>query len=692
MSINNVNNLNKADLVKLALAKKSGQTTSANQPSYMTKNGSVFNAPDPGKTKATTTKSTAKSDVDTLNNAQKSYENIDKLKTTKDLRNAISDLENDMQGMNFLEKASAKMKLKKLNEKKSDVAKQEYENSMTNLKSIASGKGTSKSSNSSKAGSANATEGGHASVSEGKQMAKEAKGDQTSAKEGRAQTEKNTQQMNTLSKKSTKLNKDLKKSEKSFNKQIQQGTKEVQSNQAKILKETQSMNDAQMEIASMQSELQSLTADSTGMGEKSAFSLKLAGEDSNPAATQKSSVSSVSSSGGDEKRIQELSQKIGQKSDAMTASGANIQKLQAQTGKRIATMNRVTLSQSKYYLKQQKGLEANQKTSDKILKVADKIDNISQTVSQVGQITQKVGKGMIIAGQAMTSNPFTAAAGAALISAGGVAEKVGTVTELVGNYGSAAANVTKAACNAANGNFAAALQSAGSAIQSGAAAAKGTKELDKSFKGIDDQVKNAQDQLAAGTAAKQAAKDLEAKGGLEGMTKKQAAAGMKEEMLGKIQNGEVNGKDLLNQVKDKKTIGQAAGTAQGTFGTVSSDFGKAELTGQASLLKNGKELSDKNIKKSTNSAYKDTLAQKKNTRLGTGSLTNPIKAKSSPYDNAMKLGQVTSNVGTAAAKMGLGSQQGGRTQTAAQRHTTSSIPTNNKMLARGNRLIKRGMG
>lgn len=33
----------------------------------------------------------------------------------------------------------------------------------------------------------------------------------------------------------------------------------------------------------------------------------------------------------------------------MTASGANIQKLQEATGKRIATMNRVTLSQSKYY-------------------------------------------------------------------------------------------------------------------------------------------------------------------------------------------------------------------------------------------------------------------------------------------------------------------------------------------------------
>ena len=296
MSVNNVNNLNKADLVKLALAKKSGKTAEANKPAYMTKNGSVFNAPAPNssnKTSSTSTKTSNSSNLDKLNDAQKSYEDIDKLKTTKDIRNAISDLENDMQGMNFIDKARARIKMKKLEEKKSDVAKQEYENSMNNLKSIASGKGSVDSKSSSSKTASPGSEGGHASVAEGKQMANEAKADQKSVKEGQAQTEKNTQQMNTLSKKSTKLNKDLKKSEKSFNKQIQQGTKEVQSNQAKILKETQNINDAQIEIASMQSELESLTADSTGIGENSAFSLKLAGEASEPGVKKNNSVAST---------------------------------------------------------------------------------------------------------------------------------------------------------------------------------------------------------------------------------------------------------------------------------------------------------------------------------------------------------------------------------------------------------------
>ena len=160
----------------------------------MTKNGSVFNAPAPNssnKTSSTSTKaSTTSSNLDKLNDAQKSYEDIDKLKTTKDIRNAISDLENDMQSMNFIEKARARIKMKKLEEKKSDVAKQEYENSMNNLKSIASGKGSVDSKSSSSKTASPGSEGGHASVSEGKQMANDAKADQKSVKEGQAQTEK----------------------------------------------------------------------------------------------------------------------------------------------------------------------------------------------------------------------------------------------------------------------------------------------------------------------------------------------------------------------------------------------------------------------------------------------------------------------------------------------------------------------
>lgn len=656
MSINNVNNLNKADLVKLAMAKKGGKTAEAQKPAYMTMSGSVFNAPAPNTTSktstTTSTKTTTSSNIDKLNDAQKSYEDIDSLKTTKQLRNAISDLENDMQSMNPIEKMRARIKLNKLNEKKSEVAEQEFQDSMNNLKSIGSGQGTTKSSASKSTGNSKEVDGRNVSASEGKAMAADAEADAGSVEKQTTQTEANTKEMNKLSKNSVKLNKELNKSEKKFNKQMQKDTKEVQENEKQIQKEIKAIEEKSMQVTDMQRELESLQ-----------------------------------SSGGDAKRMQELAQQIGTTADSMVESRANIQKLQTATSKKIATMNRVTMSQSKYYLKLEKGIEDNQKTSDKVLKVAEKIDDISQTVSQVGSITKKVGKGMIITGQAMSCNPFTAAAGAALISAGGFTEKAGTVVELVGNYGSAAANVTKAACHAANGNFAAALQCAGSAIQSGAAAAKGTKELDKSFKAVDEQVKSAQDQLAAGTAAKQAAAELEKNGELGGMTKKQAAAGMKEELLGQMQNGQVDGKELLNQVKNKNTVGQAIDTANGTFGNVQNTFNQAKEAGLNNLAQSGKKITEKSTKKAINNSFNSSLSEQRSKRLAaaTGSMTNPIKGKTSSFENATKVGKGLSTLG---AQIGQkqGTQQAGRKQGS---YTIPNYTINYEMLERTNKLLRR---
>ena len=637
------------------MAKKGGKTAEAQKPAYMTMSGSVFNAPAPNTTSKTSTttsaKTTTSSNMDKLNDAQKSYEDIDSLKTTKQLRNAISDLENDMQSMNPIEKMRAKIKLNKLNEKKSEVADKEYQDSMSNLKSIASGQGTAKPSSTKSTSKSNETDGRDVSASEGKAMAADAEADAGKVETQTAETESNTKEMNTLSKDSVKLNKQLSKTEKKFNKQVQKDTKEVQENQKQIQKEIQAMEEKSQQVTDMQRELESLK-----------------------------------SSGGDVKRMQELSQQIGVTADAMTESSVNIQKLQTTTTKKIATMNRVALAQSKYYVKLEKGIEENQKTSDKVLKVAEKIDDISQTVSQVGKITQKVGQGMIITGQALSSNPFTAAAGAALISAGGFTQKAGNVVELVGNYGSAAANITMSACHVANGNFAAALQTAGSAIQSGATAVKGTKELDKSFKAVDEQVKNAQDQLAAGTAAKQAAAELEKSGELGGMTKKQAAAGMKEELLGQMQNGQVNGQDLLNQVKNKDTVGQAIGTAKGTFGNVQNTFAQAKEAGLNSLAESGKDITEKSTKKAINNSFNASISKQKSNRLAmaTGTMTNPIKGKTSSFDNAMKVGKGLSTLG---AKMGQGTQQTGKTQNKG--YTIPNYTVNYDMLERTNKLLRR---
>ena len=652
MSINNVNNLNKADLVKLAMAKKGVKTADAQKPAYMTMSGSVFNAPAPNTTNKTSTttsaKTTTSSNMDKLNDAQKSYEDIDSLKTTKEIRNAISDLENDMQSMNFFEKMRAKIKLNKLNEKKSEVAEQEFQDSMNNLKSIGRGQGTTKSSASKSTGNSKEIDGKNVSASEGKAMASDAEADAGSVEKQTTQTEANTKEMNKLSKSSVKLNKELVKSEKKFNKQMQKDTKEVQESEKQIQKEIKAMEEKSQQVTDMQRELESLQ-----------------------------------SSGGDAKRMQELSQQIGTTADSMVESRANIQKLQTATSKRIATMNRVTMSQSKYYLKLEKGIEDNQKASDKVLKVAEKIDDISQTVQQTGSILQKVGTGMIAAGAAMS----WCGAGSALITAGKVVKKVGNVTEMVGQYGSAAANITKTACHVANGNFAAALQSAGSAIQSGAAAVKGTKELGKNFKAVDEQVKNAQDQLAAGTAAKQAAAELEKSGELGGMTKKQAAAGMKEELLGQMQNGQVDGKELLNQVKDKDTVGEAIGTAKGTFGNVQNTFNQAKEAGLNNLAQSGKKITEKSTRKAINNSFNSSLSEQRSNRLAaaTGSMTNPIKGKTSSFDNATKVGKGLSTLG---AKMGQkqGTQQAGRKQGG---YTIPNYSVNYEMLERTNKLLRR---
>ena len=53
MGVSNVNNLNKIDLTKLALAQKSRQAKS-NQPAYMQMTGSIFNAPEVKQQQETT--------------------------------------------------------------------------------------------------------------------------------------------------------------------------------------------------------------------------------------------------------------------------------------------------------------------------------------------------------------------------------------------------------------------------------------------------------------------------------------------------------------------------------------------------------------------------------------------------------------------------------------------------------------
>ena len=66
MGVSTVNTTNQADLVKLALAAKQGKTSSTGNaiPTWMTSNGSVFNAPG---VNSNTTSATSNSSIQNLN-------------------------------------------------------------------------------------------------------------------------------------------------------------------------------------------------------------------------------------------------------------------------------------------------------------------------------------------------------------------------------------------------------------------------------------------------------------------------------------------------------------------------------------------------------------------------------------------------------------------------------------------------
>ena len=675
----NVNNMNKADLVKLALKKQAGKTTSANQPSYMTKNGSVFNAPNAKQTAQTkeSKPTTLSEGIEKLNNTKnsqeaKSYDNIDNIKTAEQGRKAIADLKEDMQDMSPLQRALQRvplqLKLNKLEEKQKGLANKEFEDSQRNLKSIAQGHGAIKKDGTSAAGNEKQNiNGKDVSASEGRAMAKDAEKENAKLEHQTAQTKKDARTVRNFSKSSQKTGKDIKKDEAKLNKEIASESAKIKQNQAAISKESQTMEQTSTEIAALQSELQSLTADRTGIGEKSAFSLKLAGEQNDQ------NCGKVNANSGNSDRIAELQNQIGVKADSMSASSQKLTKLQTSTNKSITVMhNKVTLK-SQYYLKTQKTIQAQQKEESGIMKVAQKIDDISQAVTTTGSVLQKVGTGMIAAGAAMS---WLGGAGAALISAGKVVKQVGSVTEMVGQYGQTAANITKAACNIAEGNFAAALQSVGTAMQTGAAAIKSTNGLKDNMKAISQEAENAQTKLAAGVTARETAKQLKESGGLDsvGLTQKDARKQIQGQLLEKAQNGQatvINGRMQLTQAAPK----------MGADGKFIMDNNSIQLTpGNLNVAEQGGKTS---FGKKIGNTFKKGV---KNTG-------NAISKMASDPDKLMKVGK---NLTAMGAKMAGGTQQAqagnGKGKANAKNYQYPQYAINYDRLARGNKMLNKYQG
>lgn len=679
--------MNKADLVKLAMQKQAGKTSTANQPSYLTKNGSIFNAPNAQQTVKAEKTSTADgiAKLNNTNNSEKtkSYNEPDKIKTADQGRKAIAELKEDMEGMNGIEKMAAQVKLNKLQEKQKGLAKEELKNSQENLKSIARGDGAiDKEGKAAK--EQPAIDGRNVSASEGKAMAKDAEANNKKAEQQTAEMKRNNQEVRNFQKDAKKTQKDVKKDEAKFNKDIAKASKDIAKNQTEMAKESQQMSETRAEIDSLQAELQSLTADSTGIGERSAFSLKLAGEQSPAQANGTQQAGGSDETSG---RIAELQAQIGEKADKMEVSGQKLQKLQTSTNKSITVMHNTVRIKSQYYSRAQKTTQANQNTSDKIMDKATKIGDVMQTISTTGKTLQTVGKGMILAGKALASTVFGSAAGAALITAGGFTQKAGTITEMVGNYGQMAANVVKTACNVADGNFAAALQTAGAAIQTGVAAHKTASGLSEQMDAIDASVEQAQTEAAISVQAKEAAKQMKESGQLEaqGLTEKQARSQIKGTLTEKANNGEISFKNgqIVNNAPSSVKMNDN-GQLQAFYNSPRMD--SSTPTGFANGIQTSTMTNAKNLQPGAENKLSFGKKVGNAVKKGVNQAGNAIKKAAKDPETLAKIGKEMVSLG---AKMagGTQSQQAGRTTNKNYSYPQYNI--NYGRLAQGEKMMKR---
>ncbi len=650
--VNGVNNLSKAELAQLALAKKGVSTASAQKPAWMTSEGSIYNAPKPE------TKDDSKTTLEELKSL-----NVDNLKTKAECQKALEDIE---------KYSSMPLVQNMLREKKEEITKKKNElsknQSQQNLQNIANG--TSSSNASSTSSSANAQENSvqqeamenakKISASEGRKMAADMNQQKENVSAQTKETEKNTQTANKYSKAAQKDQKNIIKQQKSLEKQNKASTKEIQQNQKEITALTETMNDEDQQINALQAELQSLTAgDNTGVGVNSAFSLSLAGTEEHEQAQQEDPNA---------QRIAELQGQISTKTASMKTTGAKIGKLQTKTNKQIKTMHKVSIKYMNTIQKTQGNLESNQKASDKILNVANKVEQISTTVAQAGTALKYTGMGLVALGQA-TSWCF--GAGAALIAAGTVMQKAGSVAEVVGQYGQLAAGVTKTACYAAQGNLAGALTSAGSAIMAGATAIKGTQEMGNTFKQINEKANEATQKLAAGVAAREAVKEQMAGEGLGNLSKKQATKLAKD---GAMQSLEGQSTKAINESfkagsgslvdAAKSNAGNAVNTAKDVTAGMSKDAIKQGI-------KNG------TIKVGANAS---TIVQQ---------AAEEVKKESKKlltFDNMMKWGNTLQSAGAKLGALGGGTASQGKGK---GQNVTPYAPVSASSLARLNSMQER---
>lgn len=213
MGVNTVTNTN----TDLSIYKKinNQKTTSSSTPTYMTKNGSVFDAP----------------------------------------------------GVKGLYGSSSSAATKSLN---SSVMISSNNNSTQSGAAVTTGESSSLTSAESLANSKNA--------SEGRAAAKEAQNQQVEVRSGTSQSEQNTSKTNDISSNSQEVAKQIKKDDQSFKSQNNKSQSSLKRTNQQINTISAGIQAEQAELNGLNKELESLlNADKTGIGSNSAFSLNLAG-------------------------------------------------------------------------------------------------------------------------------------------------------------------------------------------------------------------------------------------------------------------------------------------------------------------------------------------------------------------------------------------------------------------------------
>lgn len=626
MGVNNVQNLNKAELYKLA-KQKNGQQPKVDSQPWMTPSGSIFKAPS-----ATTTQP--------ADNSKPSF----------------SDWKEDHNGMSKFLDDDKLMELynKKYGNEKGSTVEQS---------------GTTRSGSATTEDDPMAKYKNVDNASDGKTLAKDAQSETDSLKKDASAVEQDGKISEKTAKNAKKTAKDLEKENKTFQQKLKLEQTKFNQSQQTINDKAAQMETVQNEMDSIQAEIQSLQSSSGGLQSTNTYSLKLAGEMQSQSA---GGTSAPSGSSGNESRIASLQSQYSAKGQIMISNGKIIQTMQKTSSKSLKSMNTMTKSLNRNTTKIQKSLNTQQAEQSKVIKVADKIDKIAGTISQVGQALQLGGKALIALGSATS----WCGVGGALIAAGTFMQKVGSVAELVGNYGQMAANVTKTAAYAAEGNLAGALQSAGTALQTGAAAVKGTKEFSSNMKAIDQQAEQATQKLAANSAAKDIAKEAKANGTIpDGMSK----SAFKKDVKAQILNGDMQGasaKEMKSNILDATAIRDGNDKVVGNTlaNNTSAAFAKETRLSTTALKEVKPKWSDKKIAKKAKKYANKQIKQEAKTGIAQASfkatakeiIKAPVK---DGYAIAQTLGQSLSAAGAQLQQQQQITGTGKRVGTSAHRIT-----------------------